>query len=275
MKEHPLLFNAAMVKAILGGHKTQTRRVVTRRNSDFGQMPRTHLIDFDHAHADRGFPTTDDGELVQFGRASADQYRFHYLHVPFAHPSDGWQSEDRSQDARFRCYSRVEPGDVIWVKETWWTYPGTITDRMLREGADTWPMVDRGGCEYDADFAADGDTDHLRGLGWVRKPPIFMPRWASRIQLRVKSVRVERLQSITNKDSRSEGIQEDILPACGDHPDLVCYVTLKDDNRAYPKPRDAFSASWDMVYGNKEGHSWGANPWVWVYDFERIREVQP
>jgi hypothetical protein len=75
--------------------------------------------------------------------------------------------------------------------------------------------------------------------------PIFMPRWASRITLEVVSVRVERLQEISDSDARAEGV------LC----DLNC--------------RRPFVNLWDFINAER-GYGWDSNPWVWVIDFERI-----
>jgi hypothetical protein len=105
---------------------------------------------------------------------------------------------------------------------------------------------------------------------WHKRLARFMPRWASRLTLEITEVRVQRLQEISEEDAKAEGIRTDILPACGDHPDLLCYVSEPDDNHAYRYAREAFAKTWDVINGKCPGCSWEANPFVWVIGFRRI-----
>ena len=75
-----------------------------------------------------------------------------------------------------------------------------------------------------------------------------MPRWASRINLEITNVRVERLNDITDADVASEG-------ASRYSPDPLCV--------------DDFRQLWESING---AGSWQQNPWVWVVEFKRIGE---
>ena len=74
-----------------------------------------------------------------------------------------------------------------------------------------------------------------------------MPRWASRITLEIKAIRVERVQEISRDDEAREGA-----------------FTVVDNY-----PHQAFKHLWDSINA-KRGYSWDSNPWVWVIEFERI-----
>jgi hypothetical protein len=89
------------------------------------------------------------------------------------------------------------------------------------------------------------------------KPGIHMPRWASRINLEITEIRVERLQKISGFDARAEGYPED-MP---DH-------TLMHDGGG-KKTRQWFRQGWDSINA-KRGFSWESNPWVWVIGFQKI-----
>lgn len=128
-----------------------------------------------------------------------------------------------------------QPGDRLWVRETF---------RVEGCGDPACTNCDLNGCEH-AVYRADCDHEcnHDKSTKW--KPSIFMPRWASRITLEVKAVRVERLQEITEKDALAEGA----------HPGGFA------SRRAVP----FFQQLWDTINGKK--HPWASNPWVWVVSF--------
>jgi hypothetical protein len=81
-----------------------------------------------------------------------------------------------------------------------------------------------------------------------------MPRWASRITLEVVSVRVERLQAITEADAKAEGVTRGDFDAAGGV-GLGSYV-------------QAYRSLWESLHGPG---SWFANPWVWVVEFRRAK----
>ena len=109
---------------------------------------------------------------------------------------------------------------------------------------------------------------------WTRpRPSIHMPRWASRITLEIVSVRVERLQDISEEDAIAEGVY------CGN---VIVYSYYENGHHEVWEDRyffdggpdegfesavDAYAALWDSING--EG-SWEKNPWVWVIEFRRI-----
>ena len=139
MKEHPMLFSGAMVRAILEGRKTQTRRVIQSRS---------------RAHPEFVLVEQDGGWLP-------------YL------SDDGESNNCDGMEYPMDCHYG-QPGDRIWVRETWSSDDGRT-----------------------AHYRADGET-HNAGLPW--KPSIHMPRWACRLTLEVIGVRVERLNSISRED---------------------------------------------------------------------------
>ncbi len=165
-KEHPILFNAEMVRATLAGRKRQTRRVITPQNSLFdgnGIRKWPDGLDWTKVHVDPG-PS------------------------PAGNPGPYLKIYKRDTDTWHRIYPRVWPGDGIWVREAW-----------RESNSHTWE-----GCQssdavhYKADFyepPADGC--------W--KPSIHMPRWACRITLDVTAVRAERIQDISDLDAQAEG----------------------------------------------------------------------
>lgn len=213
VKEHPILFSAPMVLAILAGNKTQTRRIVTKHNSVLGSgtWPEDGLA--------RAFPQADGSKLML--------------------PGDG--------DTAHRLWPKWGPDDRLWVKETFSVSSGVEGTRY--EGT----LVPR--------YRADVTEDIAKTERW--KPSIFMPRWASRITLEIVSVRVERLQDISDGDAIAEGI--DIFEdGCG------FSIPLKNGRLGswQRNERDAFWALWELVNG---ADAWAQNPWVWVIEFRRVQ----
>ena len=95
-------------------------------------------------------------------------------------------------------------------------------------------------------------------------PSIFMPRSASRITLEVVSVRVERLQDITEEDAKAEGVSG--LPLA-----MMKVWPPTGPSQGVPMPmKDVFAALWDSLNA-KRGFGWQTNPWVFVIEFQRIK----
>jgi hypothetical protein len=210
VREHPILFGDEMVRAILDGRKTQTRRMVklpNRKTSD----GRDWLWWLDRAHSDRGFPTDADGALLSMDSwhaAPAECYRNWYLHVPNSHPDDVEAGECVD-----RVYAPWRAGDRLWVREAW-AYTTDYDGQFLMDGRK-------------ALYRADNET-MITPRRW--RPSIHMPRWASRITLEITAVRVERVQDITDADAIAEGAQCAGVPA-----------SLTN--------RGAFSKLWDRIHG--------------------------
>ena len=127
-------------------------------------------------------------------------------------------------EAKYKCPYPV--GTRLWVRETF--HHGTKDDII---------------------YKADGDSGYLK---WT--PSIFMPRWASRINLEVTATRAERLQEISEEDAKAEGC-------------LLYYDAPNRVDRRHPKYSENFHTFWDSINGKK--YPWRANPWVWRYEFRR------
>ncbi len=146
-------------------------------------------------------------------------------------------------------------GDRLWVRETWClaSAESETTPPDLR------PMRGSRWCYY---YATEPDVEHEEGDNrspW--RPSIHMPRWACRLVLPLVSVRVERVQDITDEDAEAEGIRE----WAKTDPKLCA---LRAAGFAVPsRPKFLFRLCWISIYG--EG-SWDANPWVWVAEWKEI-----
>ena len=194
MKERPILFSAEMVRAILDGRKTQTRRIV---------KPQPRLGRYGPSH-----PTHPNGEIGRipgaWGGGSYHVWRAMPDHdVPLVAGSE-WAIE------RFNPYGA--PGDRLWVKEKWRPSVahgcaggvcdcGDVTVRYAADSTDRYICDGKIGPDWTFPKAAK------RGQ-YVSS--LFMPRWASRITLEIVSVRVERVQEISEADAIAEGFTSDV-----------------------------------------------------------------
>lgn len=148
-----------------------------------------------------------------------------------------WHPAD--PEARLAC-PYGQPGDRLWVREAW---------------LKTNPFTEGGLHTYG--YRASDEAEFPDSI-W--KPSIHMPRVASRITLEIVSVRVERLQDISEADARAEGVAR--LGSgryhCGE--DKEGEITSKSAVTAY-------AWLWNSINGPD---SWAANPWVWVVQFRKI-----
>lgn len=229
----PILFSAEMVRAILDGRKTQTRRVLKPQPV--------------------GRPWFWDGDDVD----------------PVPRWYDGWESgalscggAEREVNQPLRGLSWA-PGDTLWVRETWqfrdWTDDG---DPWVRYQSDEAVELCKPPEEWrdraDNVWAALSNPDGpARDKRW--RSSIHMPRWAARIFLRVTDVRVQRLQEISEADARAEGAIQMTMDDDGK-------FYAADSSGDY---RTGFAGLWEHINGKR--HPWDSDPWVAAIMFERIK----
>ena len=226
MKERPILFSAPMLRAILAGNKTQTRRIA---KGVVGVHARTGepLAGLDSAGPRVPCPYGQVGDRLWVRES------FWIEHDSDSHEGSG----------AFDCGIDLKTGD--------WASVCYCADQ---DKAGTWIGPD----EFypERTFVPWGDGGLVPEF-FSKRPNIHMPRWASRILLEVTSVRVERLQDISQADAYAEGAmswaQEQKTP-------------IKDLNGG--DDRIAFMALWESIEG---AGSWDANPWVWAVEFRRIK----
>ncbi|MCH5508880.1 hypothetical protein B1F69_19305 [Pseudomonas syringae] len=170
LKEHPILFSAPMVRAILSGQKTVTRRAVKVQPFDLSWSRRDHRFEYMAGRAVNGDEI--DGFFAYSTRSGGE-----------------WCA---------KC-PYGQPGDRLWVREAWRAdaQVNAIAPRWLSHGE---PI------QYPADGASQQTGCSMIAPGKTR-PSIHMPRWVSRILLEITDVRVERLQAISRSDIRAEGLE--------------------------------------------------------------------
>ncbi|MCI2243233.1 hypothetical protein L3067_01240 [Xanthomonas sp. PPL568] len=192
MTERPILFNGPMVRAILDGRKTQTRRLLKSQH---------------------------EGAFAALGQR--------------------------------KCHLG-QPGDRLWVRETWGiALCGSRVSLAAEAWPDGWPL-DR--LRYAADGVPLGSA--------VARPSIHMPRWACRLVLEITDVRVARLQAISAADAEAEGLRK--FPFEDSH----AWAWRDGDKHGHASPTGAFRSLWESTGGD-----WSANPWVWAISFKRLEDV--
>ncbi len=224
MNEKPILFSSPMILAILDGCKTQTRRVVKPTQSTPKVAPlrmEPWLIDGEQETDDDGLPCWAGYHPDYPGEAKW-----------FSCPYGGVDHQLWVREAAIPDF----PKEFSYYDWTWAEVPEEYRSPRY--------------VQYRATFR---DPETLR---W--HPSIHMPRWASRITLRITDVRVERLQEITDNDALAEGI-----------------TGVLDDGiwsyNGHVLPRDGFADLWDSING--KGYPWTDNPFVWVVSFERVKDA--
>lgn len=230
-----MIFNAEMVRALLDGRKTQTRRPI--------KWKQTRFTEIGEREDGSKWPWSEDAEHAcdfwhpcPFG-AVGDRIWVRETWATLGN-EDGccvdWEGklckgDERSAARIYRASCEQRPGDYgLWSipDDAYWK-PHTKEHKF--EGA------------------------------W--RPSIHMPRWASRILLEITDVRVGRLNAISEEDATAEGVPPagSLLP---DYPGT--FLTPKGD---FATAKVAFQRLWESIYGEE---SWKANGWVWVISFKRV-----
>lgn len=226
--QKPILFQPDMVAAILAGAKTQTRRILKHSTENKGPYNPAYL----EAHKN----------------------------------APGW--------ATICPYGT--PGGSLWVRETFYAWGRWERRWNDKKSRDEWHFIDEtldaGKGYYYLDAPPPGysrSEKKTRGDSrstWWRRPSIFMPRAACRIQLKISGIRIQQLQEISEGDSLAEGIRmaenreppnQDIEGQGFSHGIAVGFSSAK----------SAYEWLWKKINGKE---SWAKNPWVWVISFNRV-----
>ncbi len=219
MTERGMIFNGEMVRAILDGRKTQTRRPI--------KWKQTRFTEIGERENGSKWPWSEDAE-----------HACDFWHpCPFGSVGDRiWVREAYRFPASLDDVSPTGVGEMAvatgyrkpWAP-TFYEFTGTFSDGW--KGFETPPKV--------------SDAGKLR-------PSIHMPRWACRILLEITNVRVERLNAISEKDATAEGVQPagSLLP---DYPGT--FLTPKGD---FATAKVAFQRLWESIYGEEswKANSW-------------------
>lgn len=243
MAERPILFNASMVRAIMTGTKTQTRRIAKPiRHPDFGNVytPGALILEHEPQHViERACPYGQPGDRLWIREA----WRI-----------GAWNEEDQQIAVDY-----IDGPDKSWRQVPLTPEGQELFDRLWMQSSDECRS---NGVRPDI----DGNYRWAPGESPLRwRPSIHMPLWASRITLEITGVRVERLQDISESDAVAEGVFRKVgATSYGDAVETVTggQLIYADPSQA----REEFRRLWEHINGPE---SWAANPWVWVLDFKR------
>ena len=233
----PILMNTEMVRAILDGRKTCTRRVI---KPQWEECPACKYVHNEYIYDKMA-------ENVYCARCG--------------YPLD---PERRSP---------YEPGDILYVRETWGISNMDDESKMAYIVYRASEEQENEGCREvhlpDEKFEKMYESMAESEPEW--RPSIHMPKEAARIWLKVTNVRVERLHEITEDGAKVEGINEEWARSWW-HP-----TYYDPDSGGYPRYRDTFALDlWNSTIkkSDHDRYGWNANPWVWVIEFERCEKPQ-
>ena len=218
MKARPMLFNGEMVRALLCGRKTQTRRIIKPQIEPWGK---------------NGYKWDGHKPNSKYG---------------------AWAYSDPN-DIQFCMQGNSlhgQVGDLIWVKETW---KPTINDDVCgvtyraddkfieiedtEEASERWVSVRR------------PEEQHPSNVEPKWRPSLFMFRWASRLTLRITDVRVEQVQDITEKDAIAEGLR------IFNKDDANLYYSSAAHEADWElSPVDAYKKLWNSINKNWGDNPW-------------------
>ena len=188
---------------------------------------------------DWGVKAILEGRKTQTRRViKIEPNNFEYMHVSVNH-EHGFSNKFTGEITPIKCpYGQL--GDRLWVRECWAT-------------ATAYNQLKPSELPHDAPiyYKAQNWFNLVNDIG-NNHPSIHMPRWASRINLEITDIRVQRLQDITDKDAEAEGCK--ILCDCGDCIDST--------------PIGDFQDKWREIHGY---NSWETNPFVWAITFKRLQ----
>lgn len=221
----PILFSADSIRGIIAGknktfHKTQTRRIV---------KPQPNVLPLPHT-----------GQV--YANVSWCGYVWH---------------EKKKTPKQIMGLAPFQPGDWLYIKQTYYQWGFWNKNGQTAAGQQLWKFIPSNDSHifyFDTPLLADLKVrkNSYRKPGWYKRNALFMPRSLAQHFIMIKSVRMERIQSISRNDAAREG---------------VCYPAKQRPSwvQAHRWPEENFETLWINMHGR---NSWYQNVWVWVYEFE-------
>lgn len=240
--ERPILFNGPMVRAILEGRKTQTRRVMKAIPKGWGIDTPPVMGSITSKHPKQG----KYGVFIRRG-VGTEFPEADIITCPYGKPSDR-----------------------LWVRETlrllddngikWWAY----------DADKEWLTSKLFGSAYLGERLDPCKSGLSVERGYI--PSIHMPRWACRILLEITNIRVERVQDISEEAAKREGAQFADFGKDGwgkQRPGWRLDKMPEHTGESLNSAKWAFCNLWNKINASR-GYGWDANPWVWVMEFKQV-----
>ena len=229
MSDKGIIFSAPMVRALLDGRKTQTRRLLT--SARVFATPESQAF-------------TLKGPELKRALQGADRWR-HLGGTGWFWEADAFDYQAPATRTGWMAHLPYAPGDRLYVREAWKveTRFDDVAGGKLPRSAPIYHL------ESPAEPTPECAGRYRQGR--------FMPRWASRLTLLVTDVRVQRLQDIRSHEARAEGL-EWVSPTYG-----ISGLAGSWD----ADPRTAFAKLWNSLH-DKPGERWEDNPWIVAVTFD-------
>lgn len=223
MNEHPIIFSAPMIRPLVAGKKTQTRRLASGRSG----------TDWKCGYGGPGDRLwVRESFALKMMTPPADDYLYGPIEGLGIRKYGGGGPPPNRYDAR-------RNGDNVVV--TYRCNPRTPEELRASPGFNTW----------------SGTGDEPKS--W--RSPIYMPRWCSRINLEIISVRLQRLHEITEEDARAEGVAPRVTLA-------KVYPSARAADVEHESYVGGFEDAWAKLH---DYGSWLENPWVWAIEFKKLK----
>jgi hypothetical protein len=247
MAEHPIIFSSDMVRAILAGKKTQTRRVIP--------------VNFKLCANQGGFKIKEwKYKYCTIWNEICVSSTWHTFDKDGVGGFNGVESDFETAEKKvieaaiLQGFMKTRygwAGDRLWVRERF-SKEIEITHIAERDR-------ETGNIRYHVDGTEKYPTNNHTVKYWHSCPSVFMPRVASRILLEITGMRVQRLQDITEEDAIAEGFQK--IPCNYDENGMATSVNQD--------PLNEFEHCWDSI-NYKRGYGWYTNPLVLAIEFEVV-----
>jgi len=282
MKDHGILMTPDNALKCHTGDKTQTRRIVTSRNSvvgvgivdwskfdwvgesecDFGGLCYSSTSEF--------VPDELKGKIIGVQKArlpyvdnsiSPDyghKYAWHYLHVPYNWAENG---------TVYRIYPKWQIGDRLVIREIHYRYGYWERSGFTKSGRPSWRFISLNHEVLFTDNPPDKISHGREETGWYKRSGLFLPNKLARTKPEIIGVRCEQLQDISEDDAIAEGVGAGWQMNAGwpDYQHIVNGVCELTQDTA----RLSFWTLWNSIHGED---AWSDNPWVWIPVFRNIQE---
>lgn len=261
MKEKPILFSTEMIKAILSGRKTQTRRIINPQPIyHHGEGKYTSFSWKDGFFALYQYP--ENSLILEHCPYKLNQK----LWVRETWRVGAWKQTGNNWDNYGLMAIDYKAGNFIrkeWLK----AYDFDFFDKLVKQSIEEAKKANVKKDEYDYYVWNPGESP----CRW--RPSLFMPRWASRINLKITNVKVEKLQDITEEDAKAEGLffTDHGKDQWGNQRPgwNIKSESIKGWEKCLGTAKFGFASLWNSI-NEKRGYGWDLNPWVWVIEFKKF-----